>query len=278
LFANRICGSADIYTESGKGPEGSINFITCHDGFTLNDLVSYSRKHNEANGENNRDGTDANYSQNCGAEGETTDAGIEILRKQQIKNFLLTLLISRGVPMLLGGDEFRRTQLGNNNAYCQDNATSWHDWRSLEQHGDIFRFTQGMIAFRRAHPVLRREHFYADREIKWLAPQGGLPDWNEPTRKEFGCLISEGGRQALCLMFNAGANAVAFRLPAAPPGARWHVAVDTSRAVPQDIFIAGQEPLLKDSDSYHLSPRSSAILLARESGEENRLVTLKEGD
>ena len=278
LFANRICGSADIYTESGKGPEGSINFITCHDGFTLNDLVSYSRKHNEANGENNRDGTDANYSQNCGAEGETTDAGIEILRKQQIKNFLLTLLISRGVPMLLGGDEFRRTQGGNNNAYCQDNATSWHDWRGLEQHGDIFRFTQGMIAFRRAHPVLRREQFYADPEIKWLAPQGGLPDWSDPRRKEFGCLIPEGGRQALCLMFNAGANTVAFQLPAAPPGARWHVAVDTSRAAPQDIFTAGQEPLLKDSDAYHLSSRSSAILLARESNEEIRPGTLQEGD
>ena len=128
LFASRICGSADIYTKSGKGPEGSINFVTCHDGFTLNDLVSYRYKHNEANGENNRDGTDANFSENYGAEGETTDAGIEILRKRQIKNFLLTLLISRGVPMLLGGDEFRRTQGGNNNAYCQDNETSWFDW------------------------------------------------------------------------------------------------------------------------------------------------------
>ena len=116
LFASRICGSADIYTTSGKGPEGSINFVTCHDGFTLNDLVSYRDKHNEANGENNHDGTDANFSDNYGAEGETTDAGIEAVRKRQIKNFLLTLLISRGVPMLLGGDEFRRTQGGNNNA------------------------------------------------------------------------------------------------------------------------------------------------------------------
>jgi glycogen operon protein len=116
LFASCICGSADIYTNSGKGPEGSINFITCHYGFTLNDLVSYRDKHNEANGENNQDGTDANFSQNYGFEGETTDAAIDTLRKRQIKNFLLTLLISRGVPMLLGGDEFRRTQGGNNNA------------------------------------------------------------------------------------------------------------------------------------------------------------------
>ena len=125
LFASRICGSADIYAKSGKGPEGGINFVTCHDGFTLNDLVSYRDKHNEANGESNHDGTDANFSENHGAEGETRDAGIETLRKRQIKNFLLTLLISRGVPLLLGGDEFRRTQGGNNNAYCQDNEISW---------------------------------------------------------------------------------------------------------------------------------------------------------
>ena len=156
LFASRICGSADIYTKSGKGPESSINFVTCHDGFTLNDLVSYRDKHNEANGESNHDGTDANFSKNYGAEGETTDAGIETLRKGQIKNFLLTLLISRGVPMLLGGDEFCRTQGGNNNAYCQDNETSWHDWSCLEQHREIFRFTRGMIAFRRAHPILSK--------------------------------------------------------------------------------------------------------------------------
>ena len=128
LFAQRICGSADIYSKSGKGPESSINFVTCHDGFTLNDLVSYRHKHNEANGENNHDGTNENFSENYGAEGETTDAEIESVRKRQIKNFLLTLLISRGVPMLLGGDEFRRTQGGNNNAYCQDNETSWIDW------------------------------------------------------------------------------------------------------------------------------------------------------
>ncbi|MEO8340255.1 MAG: glycogen debranching protein GlgX, partial [Nitrospirota bacterium] len=153
LFANRICGSADIYTQSGKGPECSINFITCHDGFTLNDLVSYRYKHNEANGENNNDGTNANFSDNYGVEGETEDAGIEEVRKRQIKNFLVTLFISRGVPMLLGGDEFRRTQRGSNNAWCQDNKTSWFDWDYLEQHSDIYRFARGMVAFRRAHPV-----------------------------------------------------------------------------------------------------------------------------
>ena len=174
-FASRICGSADIYTRSGKGPDGSINFVTCHDGFTLNDLVSYRDKHNEANGENNHDGTDANFSENYGAEGPTTDVEIEAVRKVQINNFLLTLFISRGVPMLLGGDEFRRTQAGNNNAYCQDNETSWYDWSFLEKHREIFRFTCGMIAFRRAHLILSKEQFYTDDEIQWFSPQGGSP-------------------------------------------------------------------------------------------------------
>jgi isoamylase len=263
LFASRICGSADIYTKSGKGPEGSINFVTCHDGFTLNDLVSYRTKHNEANGENNHDGTNYNFSENYGAEGETTDAGIKALRKGQIKNFLLTLLISRGVPMLLGGDEFRRTQGGNNNAYCQDNETSWHDWSCLEQHREIFRFTRGMIAFRRAHPILSKGQFYTDAQIHWFGSHGGLPNWADPKEKQFACLIHEEEQGALFLMFNAGGDAVDFGLPPVPPGARWHLAVDTSREAPQDLFAAGEEPLWEDPQTYHLSPRSSAILLAR---------------
>lgn len=263
LFASRICGSADIYAKSGKGPEGSINFITCHDGFTLNDLVSYRDKHNEANGENNHDGTDANFSENYGAEGETTDAGIEALRKGQIKNFLLTLLISRGVPMLLGGDEFRRTQGGNNNAYCQDNETSWHDWNYLEQHREIFRFARGMIAFRRAHPVLSKEQFYADADINWFGAQGGLPGWADPKVKHFACLIHEGKQSTLYLMFNAGDEAIDFTLPPVAQGTRWHQAVDTARDSPQDLFAAGDELLCSDQQTYRLGSRSSAILLAR---------------
>jgi len=153
---------------SGKGPEGSINFVTCHDGFTMNDLVSFNYKHNEANGENNHDGQ------------ITTSARITVLKVRQrmtvsspsgnarSKNFLLTLFISRGVPMLLGGDEFRRTQGGNNNAYCQDNETSWYDWSCLEQHKDIYRFTRGMIAFRSVHPILSKEQFYTDADIHWF--------------------------------------------------------------------------------------------------------------
>ncbi len=263
LFASRICGSADIYSNSGKGPESSINFLTCHDGFTLNDLVSYRDKHNAANGENNRDGTDANFSENYGAEGETTDAGIEAVRKTQIKNFLLTLFISRGVPMLLGGDEFRRTQGGNNNAYCQDNQTGWQDWNCLEQHSEIHRFTRGMIAFRRAHPVLSKEQFYTDADIHWSAPHGVLPDWADPKAKQFACLIHENRQRALLLMFNADTDAADFRLPPLISKNRWHLAADTSRHAPLDLFAGGEEPLCKDSKIYRLGPRSSAILLCR---------------
>ncbi len=263
LFASRICGSADIYTRSGKGPEGSINFVTCHDGFTLNDLVSYQNKHNEANGENNHDGTDANFSENCGVEGETTDAGIEALRKRQIKNFLLTLLVSRGVPMLLGGDEMRRTQGGNNNAWCQDNETNWYDWGYQEQHSDILRFTRGMIALRRNHPVLSKEEFYTDAGIHWFAPPGGLPDWADTNAKQLACLINEDEQSALFLMFNAGNDAIDFKLPDLLLATEWFVAADTSHESPQDILAAGEEPLWQDAETYRLRPRSSAILLAR---------------
>ena len=172
-------GSSDLYAGSGKGPECSINFVTCHDGFTLNDLVSYERKHNEANGEDNRDGADENYSANYGVEGESDDPAVEAVRRRQIKNFLLTLAISRGVPMLLGGDEFRRTQRGNNNAYCQDNETSWVDWSLCHRHDEILRFARNVLALRRDHPVLRREAFYTDEDIQWFDPRGRSPDWSD---------------------------------------------------------------------------------------------------
>ncbi|HSC07564.1 MAG TPA: glycogen debranching protein GlgX [Steroidobacteraceae bacterium] len=263
LFAQRICGSADIYAKSGKGPESSINFVTCHDGFTLQDLVSYRHKHNEANGEMNRDGANENFSENYGVEGETADDRIDSIRKRQIKNFLLTLLISRGVPMLLGGDEFRRTQGGNNNAYCQDTETSWYDWSALERHQEIHRFTRGMIALRRAHPMLSTEQFYTEAEIQWFSRRGDLPRWTDPKEKQLACLIHEGGQQALCLMFNASTEAVDFSLPLMPEGTRWYLAADTSHEAPQDLFDAGNEPILDRSQRYHLDARSSAILLAR---------------
>ncbi len=263
LFASRICGSADIYSKSGKGPESSINFITCHDGFTLHDLVSYRQKHNEPNGQNNYDGAGENFSENYGAEGETADGRIESIRKRQIKNFLLTLFISRGVPMLLGGDEFRRTQRGNNNAYCQDNETSWCDWSYLEQHQELYRFTRGVIAFRRAHPTLSTEQFYTGAEIQWFGPHGGLPNWADSKAQQLACLIHEDAQRTLCLMFNAGAEVVDFGLPPVLHGARWHLAMDTSHETPEDLFAAGDEPVFDHAHSYHLNPRSSVILVAR---------------
>jgi glycogen operon protein len=263
LFASRICGSADIYTRSGKGPEGSINFITCHDGFTLNDLVSYRYKHNQANGENNHDGTTDNFSENYGVEGETADAGIEAVRKRQIKNFFLTLLVSRGVPMLLGGDEFRRTQRGNNNGWCQDNDISWFDWTYLEKHREIHRFVRDMMAFRRAHPLLSEEKFYTAAEIQWLNPAGEPPNWFDPKEKALACVIRNNGQVSLLMMFNAGTNGADFAVPPPPQGFRWHLAVDTSGAAPHDLFTAGEEPAVDSSKSWGLASRSSAIFLAR---------------
>ena len=268
LFASRIGGSADVYGGSGKSPGSSINFITCHDGFTLNDLVSYQHKHNTANAENNRDGANENFSANYGTEGNAQDADIESVRKRQIKNFLLTLLVSRGVPMLLGGDEFRRTQGGNNNAYCQDNETSWIDWNKLGQHQEIYRFAQGMIAFRLAHPVLSTEQFYKAAEIQWFEQHGGSPGWT-PEERHFGCLIHEADQHALCLLFNAGNVEVDFHLPSPPPTARWRLAVDTFAETPHDLFPAGEELLLKYPQTYLVKPRSSVILVVPKPGGAN---------
>jgi isoamylase len=260
-FASRICGSSDLYQKSGKGPSSSLNFVTCHDGFTLNDLVSYKQKDNIENGELNRDGTDANYSDNCGVEGPSEDPAVDGMRIRLIKNFLVTLFISRGVPMLLGGDEFRRTQRGNNNAYCQDNEVSWFDWSLLEKHKEIHRFTRAMIAFRRAHPVLRKERFYTDEDIRWFAPDGTTPHWADPWRKSFACLILGESEPDLFLLFNAGTSAVDFYLPVLPTGNNWRIAVDTSRAAPDDFFDPGKEPPVQGQNGFRLEPRSSAILL-----------------
>ena len=153
--ATRLAGSADLYEDDGELPVNSINFVTCHDGFTLNDVVSYDVKHNENNGESNRDGIDDNLSWNCGIEGETSDAAVEALRERQIKNFATILLLSRGVPMMVAGDEIRRTQKGNNNAYCQDNEISWLDWSFFQKHPGLFRFWKCMIQFRKNHSTLR---------------------------------------------------------------------------------------------------------------------------
>jgi glycogen operon protein len=259
-FASRICGSADLYARSGKGPECSINLITCHDGFTLNDLVSFQYKHNRANGEQSRDGPGENFSENYGAEGPTKDPAIQSIRQRQIKNFLLTLFISRGVPMLLGGDEFRRTQDGNSNAYCQDNETSWYDWSDLQRHREIHRFARGMIALRGAHSVLSREEFYTDATISWFNPDQGLPDWLDPHARALACLIHDDSGGSLFLMFNAGLETAPFRIPAAPGGGCWRLAVDTNLETPDDFPSGDSGPVVDPLQPYEMGPRSSAVL------------------
>jgi glycogen operon protein len=260
-FASRICGSADIYARSGKGPECSVNFITSHDGFTLNDLVSYRSKHNEANGEGNRDGADENFSANCGMEGHTDNGRIESLRKRQIKNFLLTLFVSRGVPMLLGGDEFRRTQNGNNNAYCQDNETSWFDWALLPKYDDIHRFTRAMIAFRRAHPVLRQKQFYSPAEVQWFNSAGEWPNWWNPQLKHIACQIRESEETFLYLIFNAECDTLRFTLPSPPRGSVWRLVVDTSLETSNNAAASeSATDLSADLKFYEANSFSSVIL------------------
>jgi isoamylase len=262
LFATRLCGSSDLYQHSGKLPINSINFITCHDGFTLNDLVSYKYKHNEANGEHNLDGSNENYSCNYGVEGPTDDPYIEAVRLRQIKNFLTTLFVSRGIPMLLGGDEFRRTQLGNNNAYCQDNEISWYDWRLAEKNAHLIRFVRELIRFRRTHRCLSREAFYQPHEIEWFGPQGSPPDWN--AGQALGARIHPDSPQEseLCLLFNAASEPVEFDLPPSPAKHAWHLAIDTQAASPNDIYEMGAEPPLK-TQRLRLIAHSLVVLLAK---------------
>ncbi len=262
-FASRICGSSDLYQGSGKGPECSVNFVTCHDGFTLNDLVTYARKHNEANGEDNRDGVNENYSENFGVEGNSDDPSVEAVRRRQIKNFLLTMAVSRGVPMFLAGDEFRRSQHGNNNAYCQDNATSWVDWSLLQCHQEMFRFARGMLTLRRAHSVLCREAFYTSQDMQWFNPAGGRPDWSDPRQKYVAGWARGHNGPDLYMMFNAGPEAVTFILPRLPQPASWRLAADTAKRSPDDFRSPGEESVLEGLGRYVVESLSSVVLVAR---------------
>jgi glycogen operon protein len=256
-MAFRLTGSSDLYGNDGRKAYASINFITAHDGFTLHDLVSYNEKHNEANGEENRDGHDHNISYNFGAEGPTDDPAILDEREKQKRNFLATLLLSQGVPMLCGGDEMGRTQRGNNNAYCQDNEISWLHWDLDERDQDLLEFTRRVATLRREHPVFRRRHFFQGRkirgseleDIRWLRPDGREmedEEWNSDVRS-FGILLGgdammewdeQGERvedDTFLLLFNGAPEPVAFTLASTPTPANWEVVVDTSRrAVEQE--------------------------------------------
>jgi isoamylase len=268
--ATRISGSADLFQPTGETPVNSINFITAHDGFTLNDLVSYNDKHNEANGEGNRDGNNDNDSWNCGVEGETSDAAIEDFRKRQIKNFAAILLLSQGVPMMVAGDEVRRTQRGNNNAYCQDNEISWFDWDRAQQNDDVFRFFRDMIAFRRRHSIVRRPNFFTgetnDRglpDIAWHGCQLYSPGWSDPSASALAFTMGGfDGDDDLHAMLNMSGQDLEFEIPPVP-GRRWWRAVDTSLPSPHDIAEPAPDIEVKPADGYRVNAHSVVVLVSR---------------
>jgi glycogen operon protein len=273
-LATRLCGSADLYEASGRRPWHSINFVTSHDGFTLWDLVSYNRKHNEANGEENRDGLEENFSWNCGAEGPTTNPQILELRRRQAKNFIATLLLSQGVPMLMAGDEFLRTQQGNNNAWCQDNEISWVDWSLAEKNADFLRFVRGMIALRHRHPALRRRDFFRgpgpkkdhEPDIVWLGVKPGMPPFSATSRALALMLDgSQTGRepdQHFYIACNAQSTRQAFWISASPSGGTWRRVVDTALAPPLDIVEEAEGIKLTANTAYSLAPFALLILIS----------------
>ncbi len=250
-LAFRITGSSDLYSSTGRRPHASINFVTCHDGFTLRDLVSYNEKHNEANGEDNRDGESHNRSWNCGVEGETDDPAVLALRARQRRNFLATLFLSQGVPMLLAGDEIGRTQRGNNNGYCQDNEVSWFDW--LDADHELCAFTRQLIALRSSHPVMRRRRWFEGRSIRgselndigWFRPDGSEmtdADWRAPAARGLGVFLNGDGIESrdlqgyrlrddsFYLLLNAHAEPIEFHLPPTAAAERWVRVFDTTHS------------------------------------------------
>jgi len=277
-LAYRLTGSSDLYEHSGRRPYASINFITAHDGFTLRDLVSYNDKHNAANGEDNRDGHDHNLSWNCGVEGETTDSTILAMRARQQRNFLATLLLSQGVPMLLAGDEIGRTQHGNNNAYCQDNEISWIDWNLDQTQHELLAFTRFIIRLFHQHPVLRRRTFFQGRRIRgsevrdvvWFRPDGqemSETDWENGQALSLGLRLAGDaiaevdprGRRivddTLLILLNAHHERLPFVLPAHQRSVRWDLILDT-----REVSGRRRQRLLRGGEAYALEGRSMALL------------------
>jgi glycogen operon protein len=279
-LATRLSGSSDLYGHSGRKPWASVNFVTCHDGFTLADLVSYNEKHNEANGEDNRDGESHNRSWNCGAEGPTDDPAVLALRRRQTRSFLATLLFSLGVPMISGGDEIGRTQGGNNNVYCQDNETGWYDWSLGPEQERLLEFVRRLAAIRREQPVLCRRSFFEARGsngVSWLHAEGremSEADWHQPSLRTLGVLlgteaideVDDRGRpatgDALLLLVNGGAASRAFRLPDRRDGARWERLVDTVSEEP----LTSRRRVLRGGERYRLGGRSLVLFRAEGAG------------
>ncbi len=270
-FATRLCGSSDLYDHRGRLPLNSINFITCHDGFTLHDLMSYNEKHNLANGEDNRDGCNNNLSYNYGVEGVTDDIAILSVRRKQAKNAIAILLLSQGIPMLLSGDEVLKSQQGNNNGYCQDNELSWFDWRLVEENKDMLRFVRLMIELRKSHPSLMRRHFldgkanhdedYAD--VTWHGADLNEPPWDDAQSRilAFTLTAVEPGETDLHVMFNMSDAKVDMQLPELK-GRKWYRAVDTSRQSPHDI-VETQKQNMVCNRRYPVTERTVVVLESR---------------
>jgi isoamylase len=267
-FASRMLGSPDVYSHKNREAEQSINFITCHDGFTLNDLVSYNSKHNEANGEENRDGANQNFSWNCGVEGPTDDTAVNALRNRQVKNFLALTLFSVGAPMILMGDEVRRTQLGNNNAYCHDNEITWFNWELLEEHSDIHRFIKLLIKHRLLRDTTREEYSMSLMQlmnrnlITWHGVKLFNPDWSDHSHSIAFTVRSLSGNLFMHFMVNAYSESLEFELPEYIEQRKciWKRWIDTSLESPYDITEMYQAPEISEN-VHKLSPYSLAILI-----------------
>ncbi|MBE6350243.1 MAG: glycogen debranching protein GlgX [Spirochaetaceae bacterium] len=276
--ATRLTGSSDLYSRDGRKPSHSVNFITSHDGFTLNDLVSYNGKHNEENGEENRDGSDNNYSYNYGYEGVVSNEKIQKMRTQQIKNFMVALLLSQGTPMILGGDEIRRSQDGNNNAYCQDTLLSWYDWDNLEKYKEEFRFISNVIHFRKNHPAFRRGEFFEGKDhsfnqmpdITWFDEKAKLYDWSK--NGDFIAFILDGSWAEIqydhddndfYVMINGSDKDITVTIPPALGNKKWFRVIDTGALYPEDFLVAGEEEMLPNQARYVLQAHSCGILLSK---------------
>jgi glycogen operon protein len=269
-LAERLLGSAGLFDAGGRRAWSSINFVACHDGFTLADLTSYGRKHNEANGEENRDGADANYADNMGAEGPSDDPVIAERRGRRRRNLLATLFLSQGCPMLLAGDEIASTQYGNNNAYCQDNAIGWIDWAAGDR--ELLAFTRRLTAYRRAHPVLRQSVFLhgatraADGkpDVSWRSFSGDAPTWSDP-RLQALCLVLRGSAEtatyaetddAVAVALNAGRETQSLKLPSPPAGRVWMRAIDTADPEGEPFLCSGAPEAIEGESlvAFHLEP------------------------
>jgi glycogen operon protein len=263
-LGDNIVGSANLFQHADRLPSRSVNFITAHDGFTLNDLVSYNEKHNAANGEENRDGASDNFSWNCGVEGPTDDPAIDALRRQQIKNFLTILLMSEGRPMLLMGDEVRRTQQGNNNAYSQDNAISWFDWDDVERHAEMHRFARSLIRFHQGAEIFRDRTFWGEpgaTKITWHGVKLQAPEWGDASHSLAYELLHEASGEHLLVMLNAFWEPLVFELPSPAPGRRWLLLVDTANESPED-FCDPPAPLASGHGKYACQARSTVVLVS----------------